>query len=147
MTQTLEQAQTSIAFLRGTVDAEKMKPRQRLLYLRDFLRSGIIPDNLWRFTHSQVRPECRTAGCTCGWWDFLTYTPHKDAGEGTWVQSYNGWSNPFGLTEQEFNRCFTPALNPEYKDRGCVLPPFATPMQVADEIDRMLEERKLRRKK
>lgn len=61
---------------RGSVDASKMTPRERLEFLRDFLRTP-TPNVAWDYRGVAVAPECGTAGCALGWWQYLV-GPEED---------------------------------------------------------------------
>lgn len=117
----------------GTIDADNMTPMERLLALRDFLRTP-IPNELWDFQRPDLDIRCGSAGCACGWYDHLAAT-----GRQTWLGAalVDMETNPFGLSVPEFHRCFTPSASSVYG----VLPPSASPRDVADEIDRILADR------
>lgn len=133
----LDFASFNIKELKGSVNPENMTPMERLIYLRDFLRSG-IPDTLWNFTCPHINPECGTKGCALGWWDYLTNRRWVRY-ETTWYAVDNGSENPFAMTNEEHHRCFT-YIGP--LTAGTHLNRNASPAEVADEIDRMLTDRK-----
>ncbi len=56
---------------RGSWDVSDKTPVERLIMLRDFLRTP-VPNKHWDFSDIAVNPECGSAGCACGWYMYLT---------------------------------------------------------------------------
>ena len=109
---------------RGSWDVSDKTPRERLIMLRDFLRTD-APNVAWSYCDVDVNPECGTAGCALGWYAWLTA---KSARFGTAMAD-------FGLTLRTTEKLFIEAgryTSPVKPIRE------VTPTDVADAIDRYL---------
>ncbi len=124
--------------LKGSWDMTDKTPRERLMALRDFLRTD-IPNTCWDFSKVTCDPGCGTAGCAIGWYAYLTGM--EDA-----VDFYAGEGNAFEGTNQHFQMPYEPFVNTfsyglsnilKKVHIGCV-----TPSEVADAIDEYLMENK-----
>jgi len=123
---------------RGSWDVmNKKTPRERLLMLRDFLRTP-APHRFWDFGNVEVNPECGTSGCAIGWYGYLTGREADDlydmAMYETAIYEDEG-PDEFGISIKQASRIFGTGLGCSlHKRLGDV-----TPTDVADAIDRYLE--------
>jgi hypothetical protein len=97
-------------------------PRERLEYLRDFLR-GLATERFSMDTWVCVDPECGTVACIGGWTCQLFGRP-ADARSDNFAQ----WA--LGLSEDVSGHLFVP--------EGWRDPDFATPAQAADVLDHLI---------
>lgn len=100
---------------RGSVDVSKMTPRQRLEFLRDFLRTT-TPTLAWDYRKVAVAPDCGTAGCALGWWEYLVGPEEDFEMPGNGFKIFIHANRRRGITREE-----------------------VTPSMVADDIDAYLQ--------
>ncbi len=125
------------ASLKGSWDMKDKSPRERLMALRDFLRTD-VPNICWNFGSIGVNPECGAAGCAVGWYAFLTGQESaasfydKEAGI---IKGGVGVNDEFQLSPSSFWYLFTSGLgNKLGKPMSDI-----SPSEVADAIDEYLE--------
>lgn len=112
---------------RGSWDVSNKTPRERLEMLRDFLRTD-VPNVAWDFTCINVEPECGTAGCALGWYEYLVGTEKFRT-----MRFVQNAAVEFGISDNEARWFFVYGPMPPNADGSAV-----TPNDVANTIDRYL---------
>ena len=115
---------------RGSWDVSDKTGVERLIMLRDFLRTP-VPNKAWDFGSITVNPECGSAGCACGWYQYLT-NKYEDLDFGTFEML-----DEFDIkTYEDFEDIFDNGLSHKL---GLESMSEVTPENVADAIDEYLE--------
>ncbi len=117
--------------LKGSWNMGDKSPRERLVALRDFLRTP-TPNLAWNFGTITVDPDCGTAGCGIGWYCHLTGVESAV----DFFDKESSYGVEFQMPEADFYNIFTLGLG---KKTGKALVDII-PLEVADAIDVYLEK-------